>query len=269
MKSFRSWIKAHKIIASIICVLLVALPLFIKMRIKEKYAGELTPPIQRGTIIEGVYGIGTVMANQSFQLQTGVTNIIRRIYVKEGDTVKRDQILISFDGQTSKAPFDGVITSLPFKVGEIVYMQSKILTLTDLSDRYLVVSLEQEGAIRVKRGQKAKLNFESIREETYEGTVQSVYSQDNNFLARIDIPNLPAQILPGMTADVAIGIDERKDVLLVPIAALESDHVFVQEDLQPRKIPVKIGIIDGVKAEILEGNLKVGDRLLIRKEAGP
>lgn len=268
MKSFLRWIRRHKGISIAILVILLIIPFIVRNRVKKSNQGTLTPPIQRGNIIEGVYGIGTVMANQSFQLQTGVTNLIREIFVKEGDFVKKGEPLISIEGNVSRAPFSGVVTYLPVKVGEVVYMQSSILTLTDLKDRYLVVSLEQEGAIRVKPGQKARLNFESIRDASYEGIVQSVYSQNNNFLARIDIANLPSQILPGMTADVAIGISEKRDALLVPLAALESGHVYLKSSLKPKKIPVKTGIIDGVKAEILSGAIKAGDQLLIRTNVG-
>ncbi|MFL5785591.1 MAG: efflux RND transporter periplasmic adaptor subunit [Bacteriovoracaceae bacterium] len=268
MKSPLPWLRAHKAIAGLLLLIFIAVPVVVT-RLTKSDEGTLTPPLQRGNIVEGVYGIGTVIANQSFQVHVGVTNIVRDIFVKEGDSVKKNQPLISLDGSLVRAPFDGVITSLPSKVGEVVFIQSNILTLTNLLDRFLVVSLEQEGAIRVKRGQKARLSFESIRETTYDGTVQSVYAQGGNFLARIDIAGLPPQILPGMTADVAIGISEHKNVLLAPTSALEAGVVYLKEKLGTKKIPVKVGITDGIMAEIISGDLKAGDQLLIRKKVEP
>lgn len=263
------WMKSHKILAILIVLIIVASLGITIHQITTKEEGKYTEPIKRGDIVEGVYGIGTVKANQSYDLQTGFTSSIQKSFVQEGDRVKKDDPLVKLDQLMVNAPFDGVVTYYPYKVGELVTLQNKVLTLTDLKDRYLIVSLEQEGAISVRKGQKAKLSFESYRDTTYEGTVQSVYSQEEEFLARISIAELPEQILPGMTADVAIGIDEHKDVLLVPVAAIESAHVYVKSKLKTKKIPIKVGIIDGFMAEIVEGDLKEGDRLLIRDEVEP
>ncbi|MFL6647971.1 MAG: hypothetical protein ACJ8KO_08410, partial [Sulfurifustaceae bacterium] len=38
--------------------------------------------IGRGPIIESVYGVGTVMATRSFQIEWGVASTIRALYVK-------------------------------------------------------------------------------------------------------------------------------------------------------------------------------------------
>jgi macrolide-specific efflux system membrane fusion protein len=268
MSSFLQWIKTHKKLCLFTLCILLLLGGFEIFRLSENRAGILTPPIKKGNIVEGVYGIGTVTANHNYNLKSGVTNIIKRIFVKEGDEVKQGDKLIDLDGVLFSAPFAGIITYLPFKVGEAAFAQSTLLTLTDLNDRYLVVSLEQQGALRVRKGQKAKLSFDTIRNESYEGFVESVYSQNDNFLARIGIANLPPQILPGMTADVAIGINQHDQALVIPVAALEAGFVYVRRHHLLKKIPVKTGIIDGVMAEILSGEISEGDQLVIRKKLG-
>lgn len=251
----------------IIIIVLALAAFFIQGQLRRSKKN-LTPAIKRGNIIEGVYGIGTVMANQSFDLKPGVNVIINDIFIKEGDEVPRGGKLVTMDGVLHKAPFKGIITYFPYKLGEIVFVQNKVLTLMDFTNRYLVVSLEQEGALRIKKGQKARLSFDSIRDETFEGIVESVYSQDQNFLARIGIAHLPPQILPGMTADVAIGIRMKEKALLIPIEALEAGYVYVlgKNVQRSKKVPVKVGVTDGQMAEILSGDLKEGDRLEIRQK---
>ena len=228
--------------------------------------GELSAPLKRSVITESVYGIGTVTANKTFQFKPGTINTIHNIFVKEGDTVKYGDRLLELDGGLMvAAPFDGTVTSLPFKVGENVFAQSVIIDVVDLLDRYLVVSLEQRGALRVRRGQSASLSFDGMRDQSFAGKVDSIYSSGNNFLVRINIAELSPHILPGMTADTAIAITEHKDVLLVPVAAIESGKVTVQRPVGKQAIAVTTGIIDGVMAEVTSGDLKEGDRLLIRK----
>lgn len=250
----------------LILVLLIVMVL-IGFKLKNRTAKEerLTPPLQRGTITESIYGIGTVTASKSFSVKTGVTSTVKQIFVKEGDGVTAGQKLMELDqGALFTAPFSGTVTALPVKVGETIFQQSNLLTLTDLTDRYLLVSLDQKGAVRVKKDQIAKISFESLRNETFEGKIQSVYSNESNFLVRINISSLPKAILPGMTADVAISISEKENVLLVPVAAILNGEVKVKNGTRkPSVVPLTLGLVDSTVAEVVTGDLKEGDRLLL------
>ncbi|MBI3316751.1 MAG: efflux RND transporter periplasmic adaptor subunit [Candidatus Omnitrophica bacterium] len=231
----------------------------------------LSDPLRKDTIMESVYGIGIVMANRSFQFKPGIVTSIQNLFVKEGDKVEQGRKLLELErGVIISAPFSGTVTSLPVKVGENVFMQSVILELVDLQDRYVTVSLEQRAAIKVRRGQNARLSFENLREKSFEGNVESVYSSDSHFIARIEVKELPPQILPGMTADVAISIRERKDTLLIPVAALGEGTVIVKrENKKPFSTAVKIGLVDGTFAEVIAGDVKPGDRLVLPAKKRP
>lgn len=269
MKSLIGWILAHRIQASLLVVALIVVAAVVGLSARSQQGETLSEPIRKGPIVESVYGIGTVTATRSFQLKLGVTSTIRRLFVKEGDQVRRDQRLVDLDGVLFNAPFDGTITLLPFKVGETVFPQSVVLSIVDLQDRYVLVTLEQQAALRVRRGQKARLSFDSLREESYDGLVEAIYSNDNNFFVRIGIAGLPPQVLPGMTADVAIGIAEHRDALIVPVAAIDAGKVYVKRGLGTTAVTVKTGIVDGAMAEIVEGGLREGERLVIRRKVGP
>lgn len=237
---------------------------------RQRDLGPLSEPLTRGPVVESVYGIGTVTARNSYQLKLGVTSTISRLFVNEGDFVKKGQKLVEIDaGTTFPAPFDGTITYLPVKAGETVFAQAVILTLADLADRYVVVSLEQRGAVRVRQGQKARMSFDSMRETSFDGVVQSIYSYENTFLVRIGVTNLPPQLLPGMTADVGIVIAEHPDVLSVPTAAIDRGTVLVRRGAgRAEEVAIKTGIVDGARAEVVSGDLKEGDQVYLRGKAG-
>jgi hypothetical protein len=80
--------------------------------------------------------------------------------------------------------------------------------------------------------------------------------------------SIPAQILPGMTADTAIEVARHENVLMGSSAALENGkEVWRKRGHEiPTKIQIKIGIIDKDKFEVISGDLKEGDLLLIRKD---
>lgn len=225
--------------------------------------------VKQGDIIEAVYGLGTVTANQSYQVKLGVTGTITGIYVAEGDRVEKGKTLVTIDhGAHFNAPFSGTVTSAPFKLGETVYAQAAIVTLINLKDRYVVVSLEQESALRVRAGQNARISFETLRGQTYQGKVRAIYPdpQNSQFFVRIDIPELPETILPGMTGDVAIEIAQRKGVLLIPVSALQSGRVTVKSGHLRKKIQITVGAIDGRWAEVTGGELREGDDVILPRK---
>ena len=261
--------KKRILVAGVALIAAVALAVRIERSRAVAEAG-LSEPLKKGLIQESVYGIGTVTANRSYQMKTGVTSTVLKLFVREGDEVKKGARLVELDGiGVLTAPFDGTVTSLSFKVGETVFSQSVVMTVTNLSDRYLVVSLEQQAALRVARGMPVRLSIDSLRDQRFTGTVESVYSNGTDFLARIGASDLPARVLPGMTADVAISIRENPDVLLVPVAALTDDGVRVKRGQgSPFKVEVKTGIIDGAMAELVSGDLREGDRLVIAGKGG-
>lgn len=218
-----------------------------------------------GPIVEAVYGIGTVTSEKIFQIKYGVPQTIEAIYVKEGDFVKAGSPLIKTDMNISRAPFSGTITSLPFHVGENVFAQTPILTIMDLKDRYLVVSLEQQGALRVKPGQRARIAFDSLRGQKILGIVRSIFPQNDQFLVHVLSEELPDQILPGMTADVAIEIDRRETAILIPVAALSRGKIILLKEGKREKIDVKVGMVDGQWAEITSPQLQESTEILIPK----
>lgn len=266
LRKLVNWLQKHPLKAVLIGVGLIV-GLIIVANIKNRNEGILTDPLKKGTIIQSVYGIGTVLANHSFQLKPAVVSSIRELFVKEGDSVKKGDKLALLDSILYKAPFDGTVTALPFKVGENVFAQAPVLSLVNLEDRYLLVSLEQQGALRVEKGQTVIMSFDSIRDQNYEGVVESVYSNDNNFFARINVSKLNPKILPGMTADVAIQIMKHENALLLPIAAFNNGGVWVKRSSIASFTPLKLGIVDKEMGELIEGDLKEGDHLLIKQKA--
>jgi multidrug efflux pump subunit AcrA (membrane-fusion protein) len=217
-----------------------------------------------GTVVEAVYGIGTVTVRQSFQLKIGVVLTIRHFYVREGDKVNKGDLLVSFDDNPPiVAPFAGVITSLPFREGETVFQQLPILVLEDMDHPYVVVSLEQTGVMRVKPGQNVKLSFESIRNQPLFGKVVSVYPKDGQFFVNIEVPEIPPGILKGMTADVAIEVANKENVILVPIVAIDHGKLTVIRNGLPQKVNVKIGAMNGLDAEILDNAIGTNDLIVL------
>ncbi|MBI3542491.1 MAG: efflux RND transporter periplasmic adaptor subunit [Deltaproteobacteria bacterium] len=231
--------------------------------------GVATVAPKRGAIVEAVYGLGTVTATRTYNLKIGITSHVEDVFVVEGDRVGKGARLARLsDAGVQLAPFAGTVTAVAYKPGETVFPQTTVVSLVDLSSLYVLVSLEEQAALHVRAGQVARLSFETIRGERLAGRVRSIYPQEGQFLVRIDLDTFPAGVLPGMTADVAIEVAQRADVLLIPVAAVSGGKVIVTNRGSRRKIDVKLGTVDGEWAEVVGGELSVEDEVVVgeRKE---
>ncbi|NUM89523.1 MAG: efflux RND transporter periplasmic adaptor subunit [Bdellovibrionales bacterium] len=221
--------------------------------------------LQRGHVVEAVYAMGTVTARNTWQLKVGVLQRVEKVFRHEGEAVEKGDALLEVTGlPVFRAPIPGVVTRVGVKPGESAVPQQALLSVVDLRDRYIKVALEQQGALRVKKGQKVRLSFESLRGERFEGEVGAVYPDEGQFLVHIEAPRLPEAVLPGMTADVAIEIAEKKDVNVVPVAAVTNGRLVVRRGHGQVKLPVKLGTIDGEWAELLEGDVRPDDKILLQ-----
>lgn len=222
---------------------------------------------QRGSIIEAVYGLGVVESENIYPLKVGTTTRLEDIFVFEGQSVKKGERLLAITSNVIfKSPIDGVVTSLDFHKGETIFPNVPILQVTDLQKRYILVSLDQESIMRVRVGQPVKLSFESLRGQKFTGSVANIYPKNGEFLVRINIQNLPLEILPDMTADVAIEMNKKDNALLIPLIAITNGKVVVRRNHRHVKIPVTIGLVDGSFAEVLSGDLTEQDQIVLPKK---
>jgi macrolide-specific efflux system membrane fusion protein len=224
--------------------------------------------LRTGPIVESIYGLGTVRAARDFELKLAVPGRIEELPVREGESVGKGAPLMRLDSTGwFRAPFAGTVVSLPFHESDTVFAQQPALKLADLNERYVEVSVEQRGALRIRAGQPARLVFESIRSERFEGQVESLYPRDGEFIARIRADGLPPQVLPGMTADVAIEVARQENARLIPVGAVQQGSVLRERQGRRERVKVRLGAIDGNWAELLEGDLGPEDAVLVRRPA--
>jgi multidrug efflux pump subunit AcrA (membrane-fusion protein) len=222
--------------------------------------------IKQGNLVESIYGLGTVTPDQIFHVRSGLTAWLRKLFVKEGDSVETDSALVQLDDRIVRSPITGTVTQVDFKQGEIIPPQVSIVNVTNLKKLYLEVSLEQQSILRIRPQQKAYVSFESLRGERYDGQVLAVFPKANQFIVRIELENWPKGILPGMTADVAILVGEKQNVLLIPLQAISAGRVTRIRNGKREKIPVQLGMIDGEWAEVTSQNISVDDEILVNRK---
>jgi len=249
------------VVVGIFAFLMLAVSIFLLRN--DSFSKNYQKP-KTGNIVESIYGLGTITSSQIFNLRTSVPVVVEQLFVEEGKLVKTGDLLGRFDQVTRKSPIDGTVTAVYSKLSELVNPQSIIMTVMNLKNLFIEVSLEQQSILRVQKGQKVLVSFENLRTEKYEGSVDSVYPRDNQFIVRILLDSWPKSILPGMTADVAILVGEKTNALLIPLKSIVAGEITRVRDGRKARIKIKLGLIDGDWGELIEGDILAEDELLVR-----
>jgi membrane fusion protein, macrolide-specific efflux system len=220
-----------------------------------------------GPIVEAIYALGTVKSDSVYTLKMGIPATIRRLSVSEGQLVaKGTQLAMTESGAAFFAPFPGTVTRLHCEEGEVVITGQPVLTMMDLTRTYIQVSLDQNAALRVRRGQKAELSVETMRGTRLTGSVESIYPSSGQFLARIGVARMPAEVLPDMTADIAIEVARRDEALLIPLLSVKDGMVSLRREGKTLQVKPALGAIDGAWAEVTDGSVKSSDDIVMPRE---
>lgn len=176
-----------------------------------------------------------------------------------------------------RSPIDGILLDKKVEEGQIVSSGissasggTTVALVADISSYTIVANVDDTDVGKLREDLPAFVTLQGLSEKKFRGTVKLVPPQGVNesniivFKVEIEVSGeqLPRPYI-GMTATAEIVIDERKDALTVPSAAVKNDkgkkHVL-GPDQQP--IPVTTGLDNGEFVEILSG-LKAEQEIVI------
>jgi len=184
---------------------------------------------------------------------------------------------------TIRAPFAGIVLTRNTEVGDavssILNMGSAatlIMTLGDVSSVYIKGNVDEADIGKIQTDYPVRTKVESFPNESFAGTVKRIAPMGkelNNvttFEVRVSISNPQGKLRVNMTANAEIVLEECKQAILIPEAAIvyDKDRKTFAQILDPaakngwRKAPIQIGVSNGQKAQVKEG-LKPGTQLVL------
>ncbi len=169
-----------------------------------------------------------------------------------------------------KAAFDGVVTRRTADVGNFVQpsdsrLLQPLLTVQRVDRVRVVLQAFNSDAPLIKSGMPAKLWIAGIRGHEYKVSRFSPSLQGNyrQMTVEIDVPNANNQLLPGMTGEVKMPLQETSSHnLIVPASVLTQAQaygqgsiwlVYVVRDGKAYQKRVTVSSHDGENAEITKG----------------
>ncbi len=223
---------------------------------------------------------------------------------QDAATVKLDQALV----ESAKlnlyytdiiSPVNGTVVSRSVTGGQTVAASFQTPTLfliaTDLKQMEVDTNVSEGDMGGIQEGETATFTVDAFPKRIFQGKVTQVRKSPQTvqnvvtYAVVIGVDNNDLALAPGMTAATQIITDQRADVLRVPNQALRyvpgglpavergrarpsangRPHVFVLRDDRPVALSVVPGLSDDNFTEIVGGDVRVGDRVIIAESGTP
>ncbi len=182
------------------------------------------------------------------------------------------------------SPVDGVVISKKIEEGQPVAASFQapehFVIAQDLKKMQIEVNVSEADIGSVKEGQEAEFTLDGYPDTTFKGYVKQVrlspttVSNVVTYTVIVSVDNEDLKLKPGMTANVSIITARHKNVLCVPNFALKftpnpngkkfkEQGIWVLAGHKLQRITVKTGLSDDTYTEIVSGNIKEGDNIVV------
>lgn len=217
----------------------------------------------------------------------------KEAYLVQLQTVQKAQTNLGYATITS--PIDGVVLSKDVEEGQTVAASFSTPTLftiaRDLTDMQVVANVDEADIGNVRDGQRVTFTVDAFPDDTFEGRVKQVRQQgeeESNVVTYevvISAPNNDLKLKPQLTANVNIYTEEIENVVSVPAKALRfspskemmndgekikdcnaTNKLWIKETNILKAYPIKTGITNGIRTQILEG-VKEGTAVITNAKA--
>jgi len=211
-----------------------------------------------------------------------VTETIQRILDRTQYSLENSVINYEISDMAIKeskliTPIDGIVVAIDQPLAGInITPTSANITVINPDSLYFRSEVDQQEVIKLLQGQSASIKLDSFDQNLIESklsyiaftpvTGQSSTVYEIRFSLPIENNNLNYRL--GMDGDVTILINDKTDVLTIPIEAINDDngqlYVWLKINDKLERKDIKTGIETDTKVEILEG-LNQNDQVVIKK----
>lgn len=167
---------------------------------------------------------------------------------------------------TIMAPFDGQVSEVYARPGDIIGANTPIATLISTS-RTVEARISEENFADISMGQNALVTFLPYGAWIFHAKVTKILPtadpQTQRYIVYLEVNDIdPDKLVPGITGEVTITVGERKAKALIPRRALFGSNVYLVKDGRVELQRVKTGYVSLTTVEITEG-LKPGDQVIV------
>jgi len=179
-------------------------------------------------------------------------------------------------GNKILAGYNGVITSVELEEGDSITTGSSLVTLYDMDEVSMTVSVYEADMENISLGSLANINFTAYPEDIFTANVSEISdaSTDSNgnvyYEVTVTINGDTSGLFQGMTGEITFVTEQSEETLYILKRAVitENNRSYVkikEESGNIVKKEITVGFSDGKHIQVLEG-LSEGDTVLIESK---
>ncbi|MCK6390799.1 MAG: efflux RND transporter periplasmic adaptor subunit [Azonexus sp.] len=159
-----------------------------------------------------------------------------------------------------RAPFRGMVGLRELSVGTYVKEGETLITVDDIASLRVDFRLPESALGRLARGQVVSLSSDALPGEAFTARVEALDPQldpnGRSIAVRARLDNPGGRLRPGMFVRVRMVLGERKQVVMLPEAAVipgQKPSVYTVVDGKVVPVSVRLGVRRDAQVEVLEG----------------
>ena len=186
--------------------------------------------VVRGEFNDYIKLYGNIQSKRNVKVFPDQNGKVANLYVKLGQTVSKGTKLMDIDpskpGMTYAnspvfAPVAGSVTSLPFKIGETVSVQSAVASIGQLDSLEIVSNVAEKYISKMKEGLQVYIDVDAYHDMTFKGVtseISPVVDEISRTLeVKADVRDPNSKLLkPGMYGNMRVITEYKPNAFKIP-----------------------------------------------------
>jgi membrane fusion protein (multidrug efflux system) len=199
------------------------------------------------------------------ELKTAELNYLNEEYIYENAEIQLKKMEVV-------APFDGIITELPYYTPGVKINQGlPVVRIMNYETLYLEVNLPEKLLGEIKENQTARVMNYTMEDDTLKGVVKQISptidSGTRTFKAAMNVQNTEWKMRPGMFVKVELVVARKDSAIVIPkdiiLSRQRGKTVFVIVKGASQQRVISTGLENPESVEVLSG-LEVDERLVVK-----
>ncbi len=234
--------------------------------------------VTRSTVTRTVGLIGSVQGENQATAVSKLMGRVTSVVKPEGSWVNQDDPIayvvndipgMDYQPGPVRAPIAGYVGKVYVDIGQTIAQGMPVASVANYGSRVKVKATISDQDLRfVRVGAKAEVSVTAFPDTVFAGTVTKVAPMldqvSRTATVELVVDNSGRKLIPGMACGVQLVLEQRKDVLALPLAALFTNgftKIAALDGNTARFREIQTGLVGDRSAEILSG-VNEGDKVI-------
>ncbi|AHB40917.1 Efflux transporter, RND family, MFP subunit [candidate division SR1 bacterium RAAC1_SR1_1] len=200
--------------------------------------------------------------------------ILQENNIKQGE-ISLSKLVEQKENYEIRAPFDGSIDMVTFKVGDNISsntISEEGITISNPNFYEIHMLIDQVDIVKIEKGQIANITFDAYPGYSVTGEISNIDPTPTtsagvvSYTAIINMEKGEKKIYDSMTVNIEIITEQAKNVMIIPTTAIQTrgqrSVVQIIKNGNSTMKPIEIGIHDTFNTEVTSG-LNLGETILL------